>query len=542
MKFEAQAAAMTTKEIVELLAAHHSLKRSHSSAEEAHRTLEQSHHSLQQAHDELLQQVRWFRQQLFGRKSERRLTNISARQLALAEMPLPETEDSLGLAIPAHHRRRRKARPGGDEKLRFDPSVPVKEIVLYPEDWDPSKESDYWKISEKVTCRLAQHPGSFEVLRYVRPVYKKKADTTICCSAAPPAVLEKSFADVSFLAGMLIDKFAYYLPLYRQHQRLSAAGVHCARSTLTHLVHRTAELLAPIYRAQMRSVLESQVLAMDETPIKAGRKKRPPPGKMNTAYFWPIYGDRNEIVFPFATTRGAVVVQEALKQFEGVLLSDGYYAYEKYAKEINRIVHAQCWSHVRRKFVQAEAMEPEYSAEALAEIRLLYDKEADWREKELSGEKLLEVRAKESKPIVDRFFKQLKKARDSSILLPSNPFTKAAQYAQDRQKALRVFLEYPNVPLDTNHLEREIRPIALGRKNWMFCWTEVGAEYVGVVQSLLATCRLQGVDPYTYFVDVLQRIESHPAREIESLTPRLWKEKFAKDPMRSDIDRMGLKG
>ncbi len=113
-------------------------------------------------------------------------------------------------------------------------------------------------------------------------------------------------------------------------------------------------------------------------------------------------------------------------------------------------------------------------------------------------------------------------------------------YALERDKALRVCLENPQVPIDTNHLEREIRPIAVGRKNWLFCWTEVGAKYVGIIQSLLATCRLQGVDPYTYLVDVLQRIETHPAREAQLLTPRLWKLHFAQNPLRSHIDARRL--
>jgi hypothetical protein len=124
------------------------------------------------------------------------------------------------------------------------------------------------------------------------------------------------------------------------------------------------------------------------------------------------------------------------------------------------------------------------------------------------------------------------------VLLPTNPFTQAAQYALDREANLRVFLEYPNVPLDTNHLEREIRAIALGRRNWLFCWTEVGARSVGIVQSLLASCSLQGVDLYIYFVDVLQRIDTHPAFEVHLLTPRLWKQHFAAHPLRSDLDRL----
>jgi transposase len=124
------------------------------------------------------------------------------------------------------------------------------------------------------------------------------------------------------------------------------------------------------------------------------------------------------------------------------------------------------------------------------------------------------------------------------VLLPTNPFTVATHYALTREAGLRVFLEYPEVPLDTNHLEREIRAIAMGRKAWLFCWTELGARYVGIVQSLIASCRLQGVDPYVYLVDVLQRIDIHPAFEVHLLTPRLWKQHFADNPLRSDLDRL----
>ena len=125
------------------------------------------------------------------------------------------------------------------------------------------------------------------------------------------------------------------------------------------------------------------------------------------------------------------------------------------------------------------------------------------------------------------------------VLLPSNPLSKALTYAMTRKDPLQVFLSDPDVPLDTNHVERGVRPIALGRKNWMFCWTEVGAHRVAVIQSLLVTCRMQGIDPYTYLVDVLQRIGRHPAKDVVDLTPRVWKEKFGDDPLKSDLDRIG---
>ena len=174
---------------------------------------------------------------------------------------------------------------------------------------------------------------------------------------------------------------------------------------------------------------------------------------------------------------------------------------------------------------------------------LLLRETATWYETERpapgnAADAKLAYRAEYAKPIVDAFFAWLQRTFTTHVLLPSNPFAQAARYALEREQALRVFLEYPNVPLDTNHLEREIRAIALGRKNWLFCWTEVGARYVGIVQSLIASCRLQGVDPYVYFVDVLQRIDTHPAFDVHLLTPRLWKQHFAANPLRSDLDRL----
>ena len=126
-------------------------------------------------------------------------------------------------------------------------------------------------------------------------------------------------------------------------------------------------------------------------------------------------------------------------------------------------------------------------------------------------------------------------ARILPSTLPSNPLTGALNYALQRREGLQVYLADPDVPIDTNHLERALRPIPLGRKNWKFCWTEVGAEAVGILQSLLSTCTLHGVNAYDYLIDVLQRIDRHPASDVHQLTPRLWKQHFADSPLRSDI-------
>ena len=497
---------------------------------------------LEEQNAALKRQVAWFQRQLFGRKSEKRLRALDPDQLSLAGMlttpvppadqPPPPTE-----TVNAYQRRFRftGAEVVDESELRFDASVPVQEIVLSHPDVKDLSPDAYEVISEKVTYRLAQRPGAYVILKYRRPVIKRKDTEVVSCPPAPPAVFEKSFADVSLLAGVLIDKFTYHLPLYRQHQRLLQAGIRLSRSTITQWVQRAAELVEPIYYALLSSILQSWVLVMDETPLKAGRREQ---GKLHTGYLWPIYGDQDEVAFPFSASRAQGVVREALGNFCGVLLTDGYSVYERFTQKVTSICHAQCWSHTRRQFEKAQGAEPCLVAAALDRIATFYKEEAQIRAQDFEGMAKLAHRRAYTKPRVDEFFAWLKETVRTEVILPTNPFGQAARYALEREAGLRVFLANPEVPLDTNHLERAIRPVALGRKNWLFCWTEVGARHVGILYSLLASCRLQGVDPYVYLVDVLQRVDTHPALEVHLLTPRLWKQHFAATPLRSDLDRL----
>ena len=491
--------------------------------------------SLLERNSDLQRRVAWLERYFFGQRSERRTNEFAdPRQLSLGEsietIEVPSaTETIRSYERRIHPERRENNLDAGG--LRFGPDVPVETIEVK----DPLLEgleegTDYEVVSEKVTHRLAQRPASYVVLKYHRKVVKLRDTGELRCPPAAPAVIEKSYADVSLFAGLLVDKFVYHLPLHRQHLRLSAAGIELSRQTLTNLVTRSVDLLEPVYHSLLSSVLQSKVLAMDETPIKAGRVE---PGKLKTAYFWPVFGDKNEVVFPFSTSRAHATVREVLGRFSGTLLTDGYEAYAKYSECEKSVVHALCWAHTRRKFIEAEKSHPKEIGIALALIRELYEIESTLEGK--NEVERLEIRSSESREIVDEFFEWAEEILQSRLLLASDPLTKALSYALERQRGLRVFLEDPSVPIDTNHLEREIRPIPLGRKNWMFCWTELGARTVGRIQSLLATCRLHQVDPYIYLVDVLQRIDSHPVFDVHLLTPRLWKENFAENPLRSDL-------
>lgn len=168
----------------------------------------------------------------------------------------------------------------------------------------------------------------------------------------------------------------------------------------------------------------------------------------------------------------------------------------------------------------------------------MYAYEEKIREPSLPLEARRQYRQQHQKTIVDAFFQWCKEQLKRSDLTPKMPLSKALKYVLEREEGLRVFLEQPEIEVDTNHLERALRAIPMGRKAWLFCWTELGAKHVGIIQSLLATCKLHDVDPYTYLVDVLQLVSTHPASKVHELTPREWKARFETAPMLSDINRV----
>ncbi|MDD5278044.1 IS66 family transposase [Acidithiobacillus sp.] len=492
--------------------------------------------------DALKHQLDWFKRQTFGQKSEKRIPEAPTQQLTLAEAlgiatPVPPAEAPTR-RIPAHTRKSTcsKAEDRAEAVPFFDADqVPVTTIEVPNPEIAGLTPEQYTVIGTKETYRLAQQPGSYVVIKYVRPVIKRLDTQVIHCPASPVGVLEGSRADVSFAAGMVVDKFLYHLPLYRIHQRLQDGGFTLSRPWLTRLIQQIVGLLEPIYDAQLASIRTSRVKAMDETPIKAGLKG---PGKMKQGYFWPVYGEQDEICFPYCESRRAEHVDQLLGLTAppgSILLTDGYAAYSRYAQKTEGLTHAQCWAHTRREFYESQDADPQRAAVALDLIGQIYAVEAEIREQGLKGVQKHALRLTKAKPLVEVFFTWVVDTAADTGLLPSNPLSKALAYAHKRRAGLEVFLSDPEVPMDTNHLERGLRVIPMGRKNWLFCWTELGAKQVGIVQSLLTTCRLHDINPYDYLVDVLQRVGQHPASRVAELTPRLWKQHFAANPLRSDL-------
>jgi transposase len=296
----------------------------------------------------LKQQLDWFKRQLFGQKSEKQLSIDPAVQgnlldaLGVLEPPQkspPPPEQSIT------YTRRGKVRDAAvnDSGLRFGPDVTRDVITIVDPAIAAVPEERRKLVSERVSYRLAQRPGSYGIIEYHYQTWKLVDEQRIVSTPAPASVLERCVADVSLLAGMLVDKFCYHLPLYRQHQRIAQCGIQLSRTSLGNWSGRAIDLLRPIAAAQHAHILSGSVVAIDETPIKAGREKQ---GKMRQAYLWPIYGEDDEIVFHYAPTRAHHHVEKILgPDFRGTLLSDGYAAYSAYAARKGGITHAGCWAH-----------------------------------------------------------------------------------------------------------------------------------------------------------------------------------------------------
>jgi len=484
--------------------------------------------------------IAWLVKQVQGPTSERRSWDSLEPDLQLwlegMALVLPETPPRPKTTVKEYERERRKS-PSDMLKtgrIKHGPNATIINVDVKNSEVDDIPEDQLELVETKTTQKVVRVSSPFAIVNVHSKTYRRKGNLEELVPSDVSEVFENSIYDVSFLAGLAIDKYQFHLPLYRQHQAIKNSDIFLDRGHLTRVLQRTAELLEPIYESLASSVLDSKILTADETPTPAGRKK----GKMGKAYFWAFFGEQNEVYYLFSPSRARAVIDDALSSFQGHLVCDGYSAYESFVKAIDGAELVQCWSHTRREFFKAEKRDPERVKWILRHIRLMYDVEKKVRGK--PPNKILKAREKETKPLVEELFDFLKKTIAEGTFVPSDPFLKAANYALNREEPLKAFLENPELPLDTNHLERELRPQAVGRKNWMFHVTEEGARHAAIFYSLVRSCILAGVNPTVYLVDVLQRIATHPASKTTLLTPRLWKEHFSVAPMRSPFHEVLL--
>ena len=486
--------------------------------------------------------IAWLVKQVIGPTSERRSWESlePEAQLWLEGMALeiPESPPSPKTTVKEHERERRKNPTDVTKtgRIKHGPNATIIDVDVKNPEVEDIPEDQLELVETKTTQKVVRVSSPFMIVNVHSKTYRRKDDFEDIVPPEVPEVFENSIYDVSFLAGLPVDKYQFHLPIYRQHQTIKNSDIFLDRGHLIRVLHRVAELLEPIYEALFSSVLSSKILTADETPTPAGRNKKK--GKMDKGYFWAFFGDQKEIYYLFSPSRSRAVLDDTLASFQGHLVCDGYSAYESFVNETEGTELVQCWSHTRREFIKAEKRDEERVKWVLRQIQLMYDIEEKVRGK--PSNKILKARERETEPLVTELFNFLKKTIAEETFVPSDPFLKAANYALNREEPLKAFLENPALPLDTNHLERELRPQAVGRKNWMFHVTKEGARHAAIFYSLIRSCILVGVNPTVYLTDVLQRIATLPASKTELLTPRLWKEHFAFAPMRSPFHEVLL--
>lgn len=487
--------------------------------------------SLQKRIDELTAQVAWLNRQLFGRKSEK-LPPFDPNQLDLFSGQVPENASEIkeahDIAVEAiketaeDRKRERKNR-----KMMED--LPVLErVVIEPEGIDLNL---YKKIGEEVTRVVEHKPGQLYIKEIVRPKYGLKDNTalppngkkSVEIAAMPLLPINKGIPGPTLLAEILLQKYEYHLPFYRQVQQLRHLGFKASESTVDGWFKPAVELLKPLYEVLKSEIMKSGYLQGDETTVPVLDKAF---HKTNKEYLWMVRAVVERLVlFHYNNgSRSGTVIEELTKGYKGYFQCDGFEGYESAFKTRPDVLIVNCMAHIRRHFEQAREENKEMAAYALKEIQLLYRVEHECDERELTAEQRKETRLKKSKPVMDNL--KLWMETEGIKYSPNSLIGKAVTYAYTRWDNMMRYLMDGRIHIDNNLAENAIRPITLGRKNYLFCGGHEAAVSMSVVCSLLATCKAHEVNPRDYLNDVIARMpymQKASYDELLQLLPHRWK-------------------
>ncbi len=478
--------------------------------------------ALRQECDHLKEQISWFKRQLFGKRSERIVSDLDGKQMEFEGFETAPPPEEFKQLVPTHERR--KPNRNGQDKITLPPDLPVERIVLdIPEGQKVCPETGELlvKIGEEISHKLAQTPATFFIKEIVRPKYAhpKKPDQGILYAELPDAIIPRCRADESFLAEMVTRKFADHLPLNRISEILSREGVFISRKLLSQWVVRLGETLKPLCDLMLEQILSSGNIFGDEVPIAILDK-----GHTRKGYMWTIVGGEGPNppyrVYNFREDRKHENIWQLLAGYKGVLHSDKYGAYEAIA-QTEGIIWCPCWAHIRRKFFEAEMGDIPLREWVLAQIKDLFTlEETAWT---LSVDERLRMRREQEAPIIDELITRIKGRLIQGRVLPKSKFREALGYFCGLIPYLKNYTLYPNARLDNNVAERAIRPLVIGRKNWLFFGNAEGGESAGVLMSFVQTCRGLGINPREYLEDVFRRFMGHPANRLHELLPDQWR-------------------
>ena len=477
--------------------------------------------------DRLRHLLRQLQRAQFGRRSEK----LDSDQLLLA---LEDIEQAIAANEAADDKKDAVAAKARAEKRRVNRGalpahLPRVDVTIEPEDMNcPCCREPMHVIGEETSKRLDVIPAQFRVIVTHRPKYAcRSCEQAVVQAPAPERLIKGGLPTEAMVAYVLVAKFAWHLPLYRQAQMLFAQGIDIKRAILAFWAGYAAAELMPLYLRLRELILGSAKIAVDETVVPVLDPGR---GCTKKGYFWAIARDDRPwggtdppaVAYSYAPGRGAVHALKLLEHYRGIVQCDGYAAYKTVADAAcgEGITLAFCWAHLRRRFFDIAKDGPTpIASEALERIAKLYVIEKTIRGQS-AGERRA-VRQERSKPLVLAlrawFEQQLARVSAKSLI------AEAIRYALHHWDGLTRFLDDGRIELDTNIVERNIRPIVLNRKNALFAGHDQGAENWACIASLIETCKLHGVDPQAYFTDVLTKLVNlWPASRLDELMPWAW--------------------
>jgi transposase len=428
-------------------------------------------------------------------------------------LPTPEPKP-----VPAS----RNGTPHPVRRVLAEDKLETLEIVIEPEEVHAHPEG-WKKISEERTSQLDWVAPRIIKRVFIRPRYVKAEQFAI--APLPPQPIEQGMVGPGLLAQILVNKYEYHLPLYRQEKMFRQQfGVELSRKTMGYWVEQSAELLKPVYRAIREDLQRGHYLQADETPV---RYLDPDvKGKSQQGYLWTYSRLGGDVLFEWRVSRSREGPKEFLKNFRGKLQTDGYSAYESLAKERDDLTLIGCWAHARRGFHEA-LTESKLAAWFVRQIGLLYAVERELREKKARPQLRAAIRTWQSQPVLARLRRAMELIRGRT--LPQGLLSQAIDYTLKRWEALTQFVDDGALEIDNNLIENAIRPSALGKKNWLFIGHPEAGERSAVIYTLLGSCRRHGINPFDYLKDLFTRLPSAKITEIGQFTPSRWAKAKAKE-------------
>jgi transposase len=507
------------------------------SLEEANKLIEQKDLQIQELTKQLLSSQRSLKmlqnqvEQLLGRLYGRRSEKLHPDQLMfdsllMEGMEQPATATEPLAELPAKEQKRKpKAK-----KRRHPGRVPIPEhlerveIVLdIPEEQKVCAQTGkpLKQIGCEVSEKLEYRPGKLIVNVYKRPKYASPdtmASGGVITAPMPDHPIERCKADVGLLSYIIVSKFADHLPLYRQNGIFEREGVDIPRATQSSWIMQTYEAIRPLEAALKEAVMETDVLFTDDSVIPLQVKGN---GRVKKARLWVyVRGDPDPplTVFDFSPDRSKKRPLNFLSQYQGYVHADAYSGYDELFRK-DGITEVGCWVHARRKFDEAVSSRPQEATEIMSRIAQLYELEGACRE--MAAEDRYRMRQQRAVPIIDGIFERLEALKGKTV--PSEPLRKALDYALNQRQALHRYLEDGRLKPDNNTAENAIRPLALGRKNWLFAGSERGARATALFLGLIQSCKACDINPWQFLDDVLRRIMGQPINRLRLLLPDQWR-------------------